>query len=445
MKRYIIYLFCTFFIHVGVNAETINLEQARALALANSRSLAKYNLNLRSSELDEKSQLYSMLPSLSADYSASMNYLDNDFNFVNPIDTFDSRATLSVTQTIFQGGKSFIKKAISELNSESLRKDALNEYFNVLDSADSAYYAVLEDAASLEASESALAATLSSLAIAEIRQSSGMINQGDYLKALADKESQENSRNQARRNLSLSTAKLKSLLGIDFIPQPEHIDFSGYEALIQYLGNISDEDAESLYNNLWKIIVSSNPSLAKYALNNQKAAKNLSLARRETSPVISATIFSGSIGYSSANGFGSSSGGGVTIRGSIPLDFWVFSNTIEKSKISASMAALDYAGAEIQLETDLQSAIINAFTQAESVLSSRRSLEYTQKHFEYVEERYRLSQSSVSELGDASSLLISSRNNLIKSQFGFLQSLSRIRSLGAMDDEQKLVNILLGK
>ena len=75
------FLYCLFlFAGLGLFAETIDLEQARLLALANSRSLARYNMAIRSSVLDEKSQLYSMLPNLSADYSVTMNYLD--WNFV---------------------------------------------------------------------------------------------------------------------------------------------------------------------------------------------------------------------------------------------------------------------------------------------------------------------------------------------------------------------------
>ena len=443
MKNKIV-LIGMFLLSLGLYADTISLEQVRALALANSRSLAKQNLNIRGSVLDEKSHLYTMLPSLSADYRASMDYLDNDWHFVNPIDTFDSRASLSVTQTLFEGGKSFIRKAINEMATESARKAALAEYFNVLDAADNAYYAVLEAAATLEAAESALANTISNLSIAEIRQASGMINHGDYLKALADKESQENSRNQARRTLSLNVTKLKTLIGMTNIPEPEQVDFSGYEELILFFGNISDTEVMSLYERLWKIIAAANPSLATAALNSQRAGKNLSLTKRDTAPVVTATIFSGSIGYSAARGFGTTSGGGVTISGKIPLDFWNLSNKIEKSKIAVSSAALDYIDRETQLETDLQSALINAFTQAESVLSSRRSLEYTQKQFEYVEERYRLSQSSIKDLGDSSSQLLSVRNNLIKANFGFLQGISKLRSLSAIDDEAKLINILLG-
>jgi hypothetical protein len=49
----------------------------------------------------------------------------------------------------------------------------------------------------------------------------------------------------------------------------------------------------------------------------------------------------------------------------------------------------------------------------------------------------------VSDLGEASSLLITGRNNLIKASYGFLQSLSKLRSLGAFDEE-KLIKLLMG-
>jgi len=448
MKRRLFLISIFLLISASLFAEAINLERARELALANSRSLAKYNSAIRSSVLDERSQLYSMLPSPSAGYSASMNYLDRDWGFVNPIDTLNAEATLSVTQKIFEGGKSFIQKSLSAIATEETRKAALAEYYNVLDSADNAYYAVLEATASLEAAESSLQTAALSLSMAEIRQQSGMINRGDYLKALAEKEDRDNSRNQARRSLTLNMAKLNILTGLTGTYELEQIDFDGYEDLIQHLAGISDEEADALYDHLWEIIARTNPSLARAAMNSQRAEKSLSLAKRDYSPTISATLFTTGIGYSTANGFDDGfthwSGGGITIRGSIPIDFWTVAHKIEKSKIARDSAALDYLGAEISLETELYSALLSAFAQAESVLSSRRSLDYTEKHFEYIMERYRLSQSSVSDLGEASSLLINSRNNHIKARYGFLQSLSKLKSLGVIDDEEKLVNILMG-
>jgi outer membrane protein TolC len=428
----------------GLFAETINLEQARLLALANSRSLARYNLALQNSLLDEKSQLYSMLPSVSADYNASMFYLNRDWEFENPLDTFGAGFNFAVTQKIFEGGKSFVQKALYEIATESVRKEALAEFFNVLDSADNAYYAVLEAAASLEAAESSLQTADLSLAIAEVRQSGGIINQGDYLKALADKEARENTRNQARRNLTLCYSKFRSLTGLTQTTELAQIDFSAHEGLIRFFAGISDEEADVLYNNLLNILLRTNPSLARAVLNNQRAEKNLSLTKRDLAPTLSATVFSTTLSYSVPNGFGSTASGGITLRGSIPLDFWVLNNRIEKSKNAQKSAALDYANTENSLETELQSALLNAFAQAGTIVSSRRALEYAEKHFEYVLERYRLSQSSVSDLGEASSLLISSRNNLIRAQYGFLQNLSKLRSLCAVDDEKKLVSILTG-
>jgi outer membrane protein TolC len=442
MKQRLLFLSILILASAGLFGNTINLERARELALANSRSLAKYTMSIRGSVLDERSQLYSMLPSLSAEYNASMNY---GRKIANPIDTLSTGATISVTQTIFQGGKSFIQKSLSAISVESVRKAALAEYYNVLDSVDNAYYAALEAAANLEAAESSLQTAVLGLSMAEIRQTNGMINRGDYLKALAEKEDRENSRNQARRSLTLNMARLNNLTGLAGTTELEQIDFDGYENLIQRLAGISDEEAGALYDRLWEMIAKANPSLAQAALNRQSAEKNLSLAKRDYSPVISATLFTTGINYSTANGFTHSWGGGISIRGSIPIDFWVMANRIEKSKMARDSAVMDYVGAEISLETELYSALLSAFAQAESVLSSRRSLDYTEKHFEFIMERYRLSQSSVSDLGEASSLLINSRNSHIKARYGFLQSLSKLRSLGVIDDEEKLINMLMEK
>ena len=425
-------------------AQTINLEQVRVLALANSRSLAKLNLTIHSLALDERSRIIALFPSLSLGLSGSMSLwsASNAAPIENPFDTFSAGASVSLSQKIFDGGKSGIQKAINEISAESARKDVLVEYFNVLDSVDNAYYAVLEAAATLEAEEQSLESAIASLAMAEIRQASGMINQGDYLKALADMETRENSRNQARRNLALNITRLRALIGLNAVPALEEIDFSGYEELILRLGSISDEEGDALFNQFWRLLVLASPSLAKAGLANDRAEKNLTLAKRGHSPTLNAS-FSTGLNYNQNNGV-ELSGGRVSLSASIPIDFWVTNVSIEKSKIALDSSNLDYISAEIQLETDLESALLNIFAYAGSVLSTRRSLEYAEKHYEFIMERYRLSLSSISDLGDASSLLITSRNNHIRARYGFLQSLSKLRSLGAIEDEERLVNLLMG-
>jgi len=134
---------------------------------------------------------------------------------------------------------------------------------------------------------------------------------------------------------------------------------------------------------------------------------------------------------------------GVTLRGTIPIDFWVLTNRLEKSRISRDSTNIDYANTENSLEHELLNSLFNLFSQAGTVLSSRRSLEYTERHFEYVMQRYRLSQSSVSDLNDATSLFINSRNSLNRASYSFLQNLSKLRALCAIDDEAELLDLLM--
>ena len=425
---------------MGLSGQTVNLEEARVLALANSRSLARYELSIRASVLDERSQLFSMLPQISANITASYDYL-KDWEFYSPADTFSAGASLRITQVVFQGGKSFIERAIRAISTESIRKEALAEYFNVLDSIDNAYYAVLEAAAALEAEEASLQAAMMGFAIAEIRYSNGMINPGDYLKAMADKETRENSRNQARRNLTLSMTRFRNLTGITGTVELEKINFEAYEEVINRLAVITDEDSILLFEQFWNLLAAANPSLARAALSSQRAQRSHSLTIRDYSPTINATIFSTGINFLNGN---STSGGGITISGSIPVDFWVMSNRIERSRITRDLAVIDFTNTNYSLELELQNALSNIYSQAGSFLSSRRSLELTERHFNFVMERYRLSQSSVSDLNEATSLLITSRNNLNRASYSFLQSLSKLRSLCALDNEEEIIRILLG-
>jgi outer membrane protein TolC len=237
--------------------------------------------------------------------------------------------------------------------------------------------------------------------------------------------------------------RFRNLTGITGPVELSPVDLSVYEDVLVRLSSISDEEAQALYEEFRRRFASSNTTLARAALNNRRAQYNHSLTRRDWVPTISATIFSTGLGYSVSGGFDATSSGGITLRGTIPVDFWVLANRLEKSRIARDSAAIDYNNTQISVDTELQSAILNTLSQAGSVLSTRRSLEYTQRHFEYVSERYRLSQSSVSEVSDASSLYINSRNSHIRATYSFLQALSRLRSMGAIEDEQALLALLL--
>jgi outer membrane protein TolC len=111
---------------------------------------------------------------------------------------------------------------------------------------------------------------------------------------------------------------------------------------------------------------------------------------------------------------------------------------VEKKKIASGQAALDLQSAGDNLDLELQTALVDLLSQAGSILSSRRASEYAGRHFDYVMELYRLSRSSQSELSDAAALMETNRNNLIRSRYGFLRALSKIRSLGVFETEGEI-------
>jgi outer membrane protein TolC len=347
---------------------------------------------------------------------------------------------VSISQKLFDGGKSLVLRSINAIGTEITRLEALEEYYAVLDGADTAYYGVLEAGAALQAAESALETAVYSLSVAETGLAGGMISYGDYLSAMAEKEARETARNQARRDLALTMTKLKSLTGLRDIPEPEAVDFDAYEGLIRSFGYISDDDLDTLYGALWKGVTAKNPSLVRSGLLSQRADKTVALAQRDYLPTLSASVSAG-LSYSPLDGV-TQSPGRISISGSIPLDYWVIGNNVAKKKILRNEATLNLRDAEVTTDLALQTALLDAAAQAGSVLSSRKAYEYAQKHFEYVLELYRLSRNSVSDLADAAALVSSNHNQLIRAQYGFLRSLSTIRSLGGIDSDDELAVLL---
>jgi outer membrane protein TolC len=136
-------------------AQSLSLNEARELALHNSRSLARFNLNIQSRILAEKTLGFRNLPSLSLSARAgTVLFAWEEGTSADVIrDNFYARGSAGVRQRLWDwdGGEFSIRRAIAELNTELARHSALAEYYSVLNSVDSLYYAVLEAQAGLEA------------------------------------------------------------------------------------------------------------------------------------------------------------------------------------------------------------------------------------------------------------------------------------------------------
>ena len=426
-------------VNVGLFAQTLSLEQARELALSNSRSLARYNLAVQDNLLNERIQRYQDIPSFSLSASASTDLWTSD-GIPQDLtrDSLRAGVGFSVSQRLWNGGKSAILRAINSLGTEMSRQDALAEYYAVLNSADTHYYAVLETAAALEAAESSLETAVLSLAMAEVRHISGMVSEAVYLQALAEMAGRETSRNQSRRDLALARLRLRELLGLDVIPSLQPVDFDSQEDLILLLSVADESGIDRLFEALWKQTHSRNPSMVRAALGSQRAERNVSLGSRDYSPTLNASL---STGLNLYNNLGPQ-GGRLSLSANIPINFWETASNVERRRIARDQAALDYRSALNSLDIELHTLVLDLVSQAGQILSSRRALDYALKHFEHVLELYRLSRNTPSELSDAETLVRNNRNQLNRSQYAFLTGLSRIRSVGVFESDEEIIRLI---
>ncbi|GHU48040.1 hypothetical protein FACS1894200_04370 [Spirochaetia bacterium] len=424
----------------------LSLEQARELALRNSRSLAKYNLSFQSTKLTEDTQWYGDLPSFSLGLSASTTIIRNDTTEdvfqTGPRTGISSGASFSISQKLFDGGRSSITKAINALTTEMARLDASSIYFSVLDSADAAFYAVLGAQASLESAQKSMDTAALSNAMAEIRYESKMLSLGDYLQAMAQNEAAATSLTQAKRNVSVARSQLANILGLTLkeLPDLQAVDFTRYEPLLKTLSLFTDTQIDTVSTLLLQKATEKNPAFMKARLSSRIAQENVRLAKKDYMPTLNASVSTG-VNYNAANGL-ERRAGTLSLSGSIPLDFWNTRVNVEKKELTAGQAALDVEDSVASLAIDIQSIILDLSTGASSVLSSRRALEYAEKHLEYVLELYRLSRNSLSELSDAEVLVSSNRRQFIQSQFSFLTNLSKMRSLLVFDNEDEFTSLL---
>jgi outer membrane protein TolC len=289
---------------------------------------------MKSNILAEKLQKYTMYPSLSLGASAKANLWDSDGIKTDTIkNSFSLGLNAGISQTIYDGGKNAVRNSIAKITSEITRQDAAAAYYAALDAADSAYYGMLEALAALESAESALEAAVLALSVAEIRMQNRMMSEADYLEALAEKETRENTRNQARRDISLAGAKVKNLCGLSAVPALEGINFESYEAGITKSASLEDGQIEKLYGLLWKKVLEKNPAIAKAVLNSRSAEKQTSLAKRDYVPTLGAGFSPGGLSYTIDGGLKYSQGS-FSLTGSIPLDFWVTSANVKKAKLA---------------------------------------------------------------------------------------------------------------
>jgi outer membrane protein len=408
--------------------EALTLAKARVLALAQSRTLQQALLAADAALLDEKMLSFTWLPSLAASASGSAGVSTTSATV-----GLDASVGLRVSQTVFDGA-AFVLAAIDKLSTSIARTEARAEYFSVLDTADAAFYAAEEAAASVDSARSDLDNALASQALAKAKWDAGMISSVSYMSQEAAVASKQAALVTAQGGLSISLRTLASLTGQSLPISVEPIDTDHYDALMQRVAALSDAQTEALISRIGQAAEKNNPSLAKARLSSQKAEKGVDLARAEYLPDVSASWNSGL----SLTGLTSS----LALSASISLDLWSTKAAVDSKAFASRQAALAVEEGSRTTLISIQRAVYDSVSSAKSAAASAKALEYAERCYQDVQEQYRLSAASAGDLSDAALLASTGRASLIRARYAFLANLSSLRSLAGFETDDLLVQLI---
>lgn len=122
---------------ISIPQHEYQIEQMKQLLLSDNRTLKNQYINLRAKEIEIKKQRSHYFPSI--DLSASFNVLANDNNISESTHSFRPRIELSISYTLFNGGRTRRNVNIARINKEmeqiateemelSLEKELMKQY-----------------------------------------------------------------------------------------------------------------------------------------------------------------------------------------------------------------------------------------------------------------------------------------------------------------------------
>jgi outer membrane protein TolC len=281
-----------------------------------------------------------------------------------------------------------------------------------------------------------MAAAKQALEIAKIKLEAGMITKVDLIQVESEMAIKETALSKARRDLAVDKAKIASLTGTTGAFDLEKVDFTRYEALMAKAASYDEATADSLAVSVQKAAYAGNPSLERYAVLGEEARKAVEQAATGYFPTVTAS-FTHRLSF--ANAAFDATAGSLSVSASMPIDFWKTDNKVMAADTAARGAALDLDEQRRNLDLEVLTAVADCVSQARSVQSSQKALEYAESNYRNVLELYRLSSKPVADLLDAEAAVGTGKETQIAARYGFLSNLSTLRSLGAFESYETLL------
>lgn len=413
-------------------AETMNLDQARKIALERNRSVVRAELALRSAEIAEKSAAAGLLPSISAGASWSAAFNDGEFNAGDP------SLSLSASQSLYSGGKKTAAVQSARLATSQAKEDLRAARIAVVAETDARFLAALEKKLSHEAAVKATEAAALQLEIARAKREAGTVSDAELLQAQSSWATKRTAETQAKWAAETAGRSLASYLGTK--AEPSGVDESRYEALARTVRERAGTDLEALAAALYERGREADPALRKKETSAAAAKIAVSLKQAEFFPTLS---LSASLKGSANAETGTSVVPSFSLSASIPI-FPISdrAGAVDAAKNELRSAATQIDDAEESLLLSFYSTTLGVLSAAGQIESADAAIAFAEANHSLALEKYRLGAGTSSAVADAESTLATARSQAISARFALYAAVAGLSRLLGAEDERGLADAL---
>lgn len=428
MKKHII-LCGLLLLAVGMQAQSKwTLRQCIDYAVENNIEIKQQALNVKNAEIDLSTNKNSRLPNLSGDVSQSFNFGRSQSVATGIYEDNTASSTsfgLSTSMPLFTGFRipNQIKKSELDLKAAT---EGLNKAKNNMQLSVASYYLdVLFKKEILKVYEEQVQLTSTQVGRTEILVESGKVAQSQLYDIKAQLAKDELNVTTAKNALELSLLDLSQALNLR--------DTDGFDIAEPDLSDIISDNLSSILpvEQVYQMSLGVKPHVKEAEYKLESSRKNLKVAQSGYWPTLS-------LGASYNNGFNhiyksnynnespstqlnhnGREAIGLTL--SIPIfDRFQTRNNVRSARLDIENQQYALESIKLALYKEIQQAYQSAIAAQSKFSSTEKAYLAANESFKYAQERYNIGKSTVFELNEAQTKLLSSKSDQIQAKYDFL-------------------------
>ena len=385
----------------GLAAEDLNLDQAVKMLVENNRTLINARKDIENAEKDIDLAVRSYFPNL--DLQTSYTKMDEGqptLMGTGPDENY--RTSISLSQTIWTGGKVPMQKEIANYGMEIARaeyeKSVEDQIFSLIQS----YYGVLQAKGMVEIREEALATVNEHLRVVKNNLDAGTAIRRDLLQSQIEQRNAEEELTAAKNDLKIAQRRLAQFLTTEqkYEPSDPEIDFN------------LELEQEKLFNTA----VENDLQLMILELNRKIRKLNQKLEAQYYRPNVS---LNGSYDWQGAE-FMDEKSWSMTLGVNVPLyDGGKGGINAEKQQIELEKLANNRQDLLENIDIEVEESILTVKETEEAIELEQLSLENAEESLEIANKSYDAGVASNTEVIDAQSTYNQAKTSLLQAKYDY--------------------------